>query len=94
MTEPGQQLARRGDRPPWSWPGVVATILAAALGLGYSVTLIASAISPHPTSSEGLHLLSALGQTIAGAVSAYLGYQIGAAVPKHTEPPKGSQIEP
>jgi len=65
-------------REKWSWPGVVATILGAAVGTGWAAALVISALSPHQTSPEGLELLLALGQTMAGAVAAWLGYQVGA----------------
>ena len=71
-------MNRHRARPPWSWPGVVAVLLAGSLGLGWAGALIIAAIHPMPTSDAGLNLLGSLGQTLAGAVAAYLGYQIGA----------------
>lgn len=66
-------------RPPWSWPGVVAVVIAASLGAGWCGALIISAAIPEPVSQDGLSLLDGLGQTLAGALAAYLGYQIGTA---------------
>lgn len=69
------------NRPPWSWPGAVALIIAGSLALGWAGALIIAAAHPMPTSPEGLNLLGSLGQTMAGAVAAYLGYQVGAHAP-------------
>ena len=65
------------QRPPWSWPGAVALVLAGALGGGWCVALVVSAIASQPPSDTGINMLGGLGQTLAGAVAAYLGYQIG-----------------
>jgi len=65
------------SRPPWSWPGAVALVLGGALSIGWAGALIIAAVHPMPTSPEGLNLLGSLGQTMAGAVAAYLGYQVG-----------------
>lgn len=70
-------MAAAPVRPPWSWPGVVAVILAGSLGLGWCLALVVSAWQPEPISEGGLNLLGSLGQTMAGAVAAYLGYQLG-----------------
>lgn len=67
----------RPDRPPWSWPGAVALVIGSCLGFGWAAALIVSAAVPAPVSEAGLNMLSSLGQTMAGAVAAYLGYQIG-----------------
>jgi len=75
-------------RPPWSWPGAVALVLGASLGLGWAASLIVAAVHPEPTSEAGLSMLGALGQTIAGAVAAYLGYQIGHASTRTTNNPQ------
>lgn len=73
------------QRPPWSWPGAVALVIAASLGLGWAAALIISAVHPEPTSEAGLNFLSSLGQTLAGAVAAYIGYQIGASTGTTTQ---------
>lgn len=65
--------------PPWSWPGVVAIVLAAALGIGWAGSVIILTASPEPATDAGINFLSSLGQTLAGAVAAYIGYQIGSA---------------
>lgn len=67
----------RAPRPPWSWPGAVALVLGASLAGGWAAALVIAAIHPQPTSDAGLDLLGSLGQTMAGAVAAYLGYQVG-----------------
>ena len=70
-------MSRHRARPPWSWPGAVALLLAGALGSGWAAALVIAAVHPQPTSDAGLNMLAALGQTMAGAVAAYLGYQLG-----------------
>lgn len=74
----------------WSWPGVVALAIGGSLGIGWCAAIIIAAVSPYPTSSEGINMIGALGQTLAGAVAAYLGYQVGAT----TRPPTSSSTPP
>lgn len=68
---------QRPDRPPWSWPGVVAVILAASLGVGWAAGVIILAATPQQIEPTTFAAVDGLGHTLAGAVAAYLGYQIG-----------------
>lgn len=71
--------------PRWSWPGAVALVIGGSLGLGWAIALIITAIRPEPATSQGIGLLEALGQTLAGAVAAYLGYQVGTTKGRNTQ---------
>ena len=86
-------MSRHRARPPWSWPGAVAMVLAAALAGGWAAALVIAAIHPQPVSEAGLNMLAGLGQTMAGAVAAYLGYQLGSRRDESSERPT-SQEEP
>lgn len=64
-------------RPPWSWHGAVALVLAVCVGAGWAVALIlASTPWTDTISDKGADLLTAIGGVLAGAVATYLGAAI------------------
>lgn len=65
--------------PNWSWAGASVFAIALCLGLSWGTALVmsASARTP-PIAGETGDLLNSIGGVLAGAVTAYIGGQIGA----------------
>ncbi|UUN30904.1 hypothetical protein [Streptomyces sp. FIT100] len=59
--------------PKWSWPGVIALVIAVGVSIALCVSLIAVALSPHPVSQQFAGVLSALSGAAMGALATYLG---------------------
>ncbi len=55
------------------WAGVVATILAASIGVGFAAAMIGATVQHEQISQQGAALLTTLGGAIIGAVAGWLG---------------------
>lgn len=66
----------KGERPPWSWQGVSALVLAVAIGGGWlaGITLAALSARTGGLDPELSQLLNGIGQVLAGALGTYLGF--------------------
>jgi len=63
----------------WSWPGIVAVILAFFVSGGWAMGIYLAATPPSVRSvgtSSGLDVLSTVGGVLAGAVATYVGATI------------------
>jgi hypothetical protein len=57
----------------WSWPGIVAVILATTLGAGYAAVMVVAALHQRPIDAGALQAMTNLGGILAGALAGYLG---------------------
>ena len=78
----GDGYAHKGDRPPWSWQGAVALVLAISIGGGWLFGIVLAALEAANVSrgldDELAGLLNGIGQVLAGALGTYLGFAAGA----------------
>lgn len=84
---------RPHPRPPWSWPGVVAFVLAVCVGGGWLIGIGLAALEatgPDVLDAELASLLNGLGQVLAGALATYLGYSVGSG-PQQAEQHEAAQ---
>jgi len=74
---------------PWSWQGATALVLALSLGVGWGVGVVVLAIGgASPGEAQLAELLNGIGQVLAGALGAYLGFT---AALLHRRDAEGSQ---
>lgn len=70
-------MARRERRrPPWSWQGFVAAIIATALGVGFAVAMVGATLQNQQISPGGAALLNTLGGGLVAALSLWIGSQV------------------
>ena len=80
---------------PWSWQGATALVLALALGLGWAVGVVVLAIGgASPGEAQLAELLNGIGQVLAGALGAYLGFTAALHHRAQPEPPTGRTAPP
>jgi hypothetical protein len=60
-------------RQNWSWHGLAGVILAATVGIGWSVSLIITAFKDGPITPEGATILNTIGGGLIGAVATWIG---------------------
>jgi hypothetical protein len=80
------QYARKGDRPPWSWQGAAALVIAVSIGGGWLAGIILAALAAGKggLDPELSQLLNGIGQVLAGALGTYLGFSVGLRAPDPT----------
>jgi hypothetical protein len=66
----------RRDRPPWSWQGFVAAIVALSLGTGFTVAMVGATLQHEPISSGGAALLNTIGGGLVAVLSLWIGSQV------------------
>jgi len=64
-------------RPPWSWPGVVAVVLAIGVASTLVIAVIAAEITRHGLTDTESNLIATLGGATIGALATYLGMRNG-----------------
>lgn len=57
----------------WSWHGMAGVILAACVGVGWAVALIATAVQHGPITDAGATILNTIGGGLVGAVATWIG---------------------
>jgi hypothetical protein len=94
----GTDYPRRGDRPPWSWQGATALVLAVCVGGGWLAGVVLAALEATDELDGRLaSLLNGIGQVLAGALGTYLGFAAGtqrADRPPPGPPPPGGNLAP
>ena len=82
-------------RAGWSWPGLIALVLALCLGGGWATALVMSASSRTPPITDSTKdLLSSIGGVLAGAVTAYIGGTLALRQRRRDESPAPPDDEP
>jgi hypothetical protein len=61
----------------WTPGATAAVILTACLGVGWAAAVVAVAVHGGAISTEGMRYVAGLGQTLAGALVAFVGITIG-----------------
>lgn len=72
-------MTRQQQRPPWSWSGFVATLIALSIGGGFAVAMIGATLQHEQISQQGAALLNTLGGGLIAVLSLWIGGQVEAA---------------
>lgn len=57
----------------WSWHGLAGVILAACVGLGWSIALVVTSVKNGPVTDAGAQILNTIGGGLIGAVATWIG---------------------